>query len=112
MPYKNIEDRREAHKRWRLSHPDYWRRNLAYKANNEDEKLKNRVRMKSKRLYEERQPCEVCGKLGERHHASYDDTKVLWMCRKHHIETHQVMKLMGHYSEQVQIPIPALKGGV
>lgn len=36
-----------------------------------------------------RRPCRRCGKRAEMHHPDYTKpTKVVWLCKRHHITTH------------------------
>ncbi len=74
MPYKNIEDRRTAWKRWRARHP---------------EKHKERSRIQKQASYANpfREFCQVsnCVERGERHHPDYSKPKeIIWLCKKHH----------------------------
>lgn len=92
MPYKNIEDKRAAHKRWRQRHPDYWKRNKARK-HTDEERYKNAARMQAYREHLEPQLCrwKGCCIIGERHHPSYANPKdIVWLCREHHIMMHQM----------------------
>lgn len=74
MPYKNIEDRRKAWKRWKNRHPD---------------KRREYVRIQKQAIYANpvRQVCQIkgCNVLGERHHPDYKRPKdIVWLCKKHH----------------------------
>lgn len=74
MPYKNIEDRRNAWKRWRNKHP---------------EKRKELVRIQNQARYANpiKEYCQVhnCVEIGERHHPDYSKPKeIIWLCKHHH----------------------------
>jgi len=74
MTYKNIEDRREAWRRWKTRHP---------------ERGAELARIQKQAVYAnpERQRCSIkdCFSIGERHHPDYSKPKeVIWLCKKHH----------------------------
>jgi hypothetical protein len=61
--------------------------------------FKIKVRSETKRLITKkvltRQPCEKCGGKSEIHHIGYSDpTKIKWLCKKHHLEEHRLLKKM------------------
>jgi hypothetical protein len=64
-----------------------------------DERRKNFARMKVRRALEsgkiERLPCQVCGaRFTDAHHEDYSDPlRVVWLCRKHHLEHHAKLRL-------------------
>ena len=40
-----------------------------------------------------REPCWVCGGKAEAHHVFYDEPlMVSWLCKKHHVETHKLLR--------------------
>lgn len=43
------------------------------------------------------QPCVKCGvKITEAHHEDYSKPlEVIWLCRKHHLEIHRLIKMQG-----------------
>jgi hypothetical protein len=78
MPYKNIEDRRKAWKRWKNN-------------NLETHKRTQRIQAMARYYHPIKKTCSVenCQKLGERHHPDYSKPKeIIWLCKGHHEETH------------------------
>lgn len=74
MPYKDIQKRRDAQKRWCLRNKD---------------KRKNyqRILWIAKKSNETPQKCfvEDCNNLGERHHPDYSKPEeIIWVCKSHH----------------------------
>ena len=74
MPYKKVEDRRKAYKRWAKKNRD---------------KKRELVRIQKLAKYHNpvRKICCVkkCTDMGERHHFDYSKPKeIIWLCKKHH----------------------------
>lgn len=43
------------------------------------------------------QPCLICGRKAEAHHPDYSrPLDVVWLCRKHHLETHYMIRPVKH----------------
>ena len=78
MPYKNIEDRRAAWRRW--------------KDNNISKHKENQLIQKQAVYHNPiRQSCSIkgCDVLGERHHPDYTKPKeIIWLCKTHHESLH------------------------
>jgi len=60
--------------------------------------------------------CVVCGKLAEGHHirtrgagGSDDESNILWLCRRHHVEIHTIGKYT--FAKKYKIKKIAQKGG-
>lgn len=74
MPYKNIEKRRKAYRKW---------------AEKNKEKRKNyqRILWQAYKHNPIRKKCKIrgCKNFGERHHPDYSKpTEIEWICRSHH----------------------------
>lgn len=82
MPYKNIEDKRTAWRRWKAKNA---------------EKHKENQRIQSIAIYSnfERRLCSIegCTRIGERHHPDYSKPKeIIWLCKQHHEDNHHKEK--------------------
>lgn len=63
-------------------------RSKRYKVKNKD---KVSAQNRAAYVFGEPQTCSVdgCGDVGERHHPDYRDAeRIIWLCRKHHVERH------------------------
>lgn len=83
MPYKNIEDRRNAWKRWAKKH-----------LRRPDVQMKRKARDKA-RWNVEKQICSIkdCEEKGELHHEDYfRPMDVISLCKKHHEAIHHTRK--------------------
>lgn len=107
MPYKNVEDRRAAEKRYqhsakgRATQARYKKsakgRRVAAKhwKTYVDDPVKKRARWlvqsRIRRGTMKRMPCEVCGKKAHAHHTDYSKpAEVKWLCPVHHGVEHRV----------------------
>lgn len=54
------------------------------------DKARNKIKSALRGGLIQRQPCEKCGSIkSEAHHPDYrSPLKILWLCRKHHLEMH------------------------
>ena len=71
---------RQATKSWEVKYPERYKAHQVV--------AKAIISGKLKRL-----PCFVCGEKAEAHHPDYDrPLDVVWLCRPHHKETHDLIK--------------------
>ena len=87
MPYKDIQKRREAYRRWA-------------KKNKEKRRAYQKILRIAKKANPIPQECcvEGCSNLGERHHEDYSKPEeIIWICRSHHrrIKHSSVCKICG-----------------
>lgn len=77
MPYKDIEKRKEGYRRW-------------YKNNKELVSKRWRIYRLARKFYPISQKCSIknCTTIGERHHDDYNNSKIRWLCKKHHEAFH------------------------
>lgn len=79
MPYKDIEKRREAWRRWA-------------RKNKEKRRFLNRVQNQAYNHHPIRRKCSIrnCKNIGERHHEDYTKPKeIIWFCKYHHELIHK-----------------------
>lgn len=78
MPNKDIEKRRETHRRW-------------YRNNKEKHKFYRDIHLLAQKAHPIAQNCSVegCPLVGERHHPDYSKPiEIVWLCKTHHEEEH------------------------
>lgn len=83
---------------YRLSHLDYFKnyfKNYSYVYNTD--KVRARVKLNQRVIKGTiiKLPCSICGNIkSEAHHSDYlKPFEVIWLCRKHHTELHNNLKL-------------------